>query len=260
MIKLLKKELIRVGSISKSKDEILKEISKMVKNQCSVVTEDQIFNALKEREELSSTGLGSSIAIPHCAFDKVDKFYVGLIVSSGVDFDSLDGEPAKLIFFSIGPKMQQNQHISTLTSISKISMDKALLSNLMESKDSNEVFKLLHRDDNTESKDHKKCQFIIHVQDEKLFQDLLEILASDVEGAISVIDAQTAGYYLHKLPLFSSFWNDVSDNFSKMVVAVIDKRLMNETVRRINMIKKDNNSGLLVTVNELLYFDGSLEY
>lgn len=260
MIKLLKKDLIKVGSNSKNKDEILVEIADMVSKQCKEISRDDILNGLKEREELSSTGLGSSLAIPHCAFENLKEFYVGLIVTPGVDFDSLDGEPAKLIFFSVGSKQQQNLHISTLTSISKISMDKNLLNKLIDSKTSDEVFSLLHREESSETNDHKKCQFVIHAQDEKLFQDVLEILASDVEGAISVLDAQTAGYYLHKLPLFSSFWNDVSDSFSKMIVAVIDKRLMNETVRRINMVKESNNSGLLITVNELLYFDGSLEY
>lgn len=260
MIKLLNKDLIKIGSASTDKNELLEEISILVSDKCNDVTKNDVLKALKKREKLGSTGVGSALAIPHCYFDKVKEFYVGLIVTNEIDFDSVDGEPVRLIFFSVGPKSQQNQHISTLTSISKISMDKNLLQKIMDSTSSEEVYSILHEDETENNSDSVKCQMIIHIQEEKLFQDVLEILASDTDGAISVIDAQTAGYYLHKLPLFSSFWNDVSDSFSRMIISVIDKRLINDTIRRINMVKAENGSGLLITVNELIYFDGSLEY
>ncbi|MGL1893827.1 MAG: PTS sugar transporter subunit IIA [Spirochaetaceae bacterium] len=261
MIKTLKKELIQVGTTSSTKDELLQEIAGLVNKSCDNLSQKDIYKALVKREKLSSTGLTGGIAIPHCAFENISEFHVGaIIVKDGIDFDSLDEEPTKIIFFSVGPKDQQNQHITTLTSISKIAKDNELLEQVLSAEKSEQVFKLLHRDSYDNNEKGIKCQFVIHVQDEKLFQDVLELLASDVEGAVSVIDAQTAGYHLHKLPLFSSFWNDISDSFSKIIIAIIDKPLMNETIRRINMIKADKNQGLLVTVNELLYFDGSLEY
>lgn len=146
MIKLLKKELIHVGSKSKNKSDILNEIAEMVTTLCKNVTKQAIYSALLEREKLSSTGLGSSLAIPHCSFDIIDDYYVGLITSEGVEFDSIDGQPAKLIFFSIGPKSEQNQHMITLTSISKIAMNKELLEKVISSKSIDEVFNLLNLD------------------------------------------------------------------------------------------------------------------
>ena len=146
MIKLLKKELIVVGSKSESKDEILHEISDMVSSRCKEISSKAIYSGLIDREELSSTGLGSSLAIPHCTFENIDEFYIGLITTKGIDFDSIDGEPAKLIFFSIGPKSQLNEHMATLTSISKIAMDKELLERIILSKSRDEVFHLLSSD------------------------------------------------------------------------------------------------------------------
>lgn len=148
MIKLLKKDLIHVGSKSKNKEEILNEIAEMVSGISKNVTKKAIYSALLEREELSSTGLGSSLAIPHCSFDIIDDFYVGLITTKGVDFDSIDGEPVKLIFFSIGPKSEQNQHITTLTSISKIAINKELVENIKTSNNVDELFNLLNSDNN----------------------------------------------------------------------------------------------------------------
>ena len=261
MIKTLKQELIKIETESTNKNALLKEISENVTKLCTELTSDQVYKALVKREKLSSTGLTQGLAIPHCTFDSIKEFYVGvIIIKNGIDFDSLDDEPTKIVFYSIGPKDQQSQHISTLTSISKIAKDRGLVESIINSTKAEDVYSLLHIEQNNIVDKGIKCQFIIHVQEEKLFQDILEILAADVEGAVSVIDAQTAGHYLHKLPLFSSFWNDITDQFSKIIIAVIDKPLMNETVRRINMVKVEGESRLLIAVNELLYFDGSLEY
>lgn len=260
MIKLLKKDLIKIGSTSINKSELLEEISVLVGTKCKKISKNEILKALIKREQLSSTGVGGSIAIPHCTFDNLTEFYIGIIITNEIDFDSIDGEPVRVTFFSVGPTSQKNQHISTLTSISKISMNKELLQKIIKSDNSNDIYNMLYQEEDIRSANTEKCQIVIHVQDEKIFNDILEVLASDVDGAISVIDAQTAGYYLHKTPLFSSFWNDISDSFSKMIISVIDKKLVNETIRKINITKRENNSGLLVTVNDLLYFDGSLEY
>ncbi|OQY38017.1 MAG: hypothetical protein B6229_07000 [Spirochaetaceae bacterium 4572_7] len=262
MIKLLKKELIQIGSESTNKDELLKEIADLAANECKKLSAKEIYTSLTNREKLSSTGLSQGIAIPHSMFDKLDQFYVGLIViKEGIDFDSLDGEDSKLIFFSIGPKSQQNQHIATLTSISKLATDENLKNKLINAINPDQVTSLLKvGDDNKDKVADKKCQFVIHVQEEELFDDILEVLTSDPDGVISVIDAQTAGHYLHKLPLFSSFWNDVEDSFSKIIVSVINKKLMNETIRRINMVKGDDKSDISITVSDLIYFDGSTEY
>lgn len=262
MIKMLNKELIKIDSKSQTKLEVLNEITSLLTEKYSIFTKQQILDGLTEREKLSSTGLGSGIAIPHCTLDNIEEFYVGLIRldKKGINFDAIDGKPVNLVFFSVGPKNKQNQHISTLTSISKITNSDSILESIHNLSNIDEIYHQLHKEEPDTEESGVKCQFVIHVQNEKLFHDLLEILTSDIEGNISIIDAQTAGHYLHKLPLFSSFWNDVDDDFSKIVVSVVDKRLMNETIRRINMIKIGYESDLMVTVNELLYFDGSLGY
>lgn len=260
MLRSLHPELIRVGSDSETKEEILIEISDLVGRICSDATSGEIFRALTVREQLSSTALGNGIAIPHCTFENVKEFYIGALIVNGVDFDSLDGVETKVIFFSVGPKCEQKKHIATLTSISKIGLDPALLNSLENAQSAEEVYALLKTESEDEDFSGQKCQFLIQVQDEKLFNDVLEVLTSDVEGAISVIDANSPGTYLNKLPLFSSFWNETTERFNKIIVAIIDRRLMNDTVRRINLLQKSNGAGLYITVNELLYFSGSLEY
>ncbi len=265
MIDSFKPECIQIGTESKGKRGIIKEISNLAKKSDILknITSDRIEEALNTREELISTGLSNGIAIPHCSFDEIDRFVVGLlVVKKGVDFDSLDGNQTKLIFFIIGPTEKRNKHIKILSSISKLSKDKNMLDILIQSDSESTISNLLKRPLESEIIPNKieKSQFVIHIQKEELFLDILEILSSEVEGSVSVIDASTAGSYLNRLPLFATFWNEKVSTFSKIIISVIDKRLMNDAIRRINMVLPEDGKGMIISVNEVIYFDGSIDF
>lgn len=265
MIDSLRPECIRIGSAAKNKEELLREISILACGSpvAGDLSPADVEKALAQREELSSTGLGGGLAIPHCSFDSLQDFVVGLIVlKEGIDFDSLDGGKVKLVFFIIGSTAMRNKHIKILSSISKIMKDSELAAGLLSASDPSAINSLLTRDktETIQVKPFEKCQFTIHIQDEEIFTDVLEILSSEVEGDVSVLESSTAGSYLHKLPLFSTFWNESSKSFSKVIVAVVDKRLMNDTIRRINMVRPAEQGGILISVNDLIYHDGSIDF
>lgn len=256
MLEDLQPQLIKVNSSSETKDEILIEISELVGRICSL-TSGEVYRGLKQREELSSTAIGNGIAIPHCSFDILDKFYLGVITHNSIDFDSIDGSDTKVIFFSVGPKREQKRHISTLTTISRIGLDEDLLSKISSAEDSDAIYSMLKRGSEDTISSVDKCQFTIHIQSEDILIKVLEELTTKEDRAISIIDSSTPGEYLNKLPLFSSFWNDIDERFSKLVVATIDKRLMNDTIRKLNLLSDDK---LYITVNDLLYSSGSVDY
>ncbi|MBL7007204.1 MAG: PTS sugar transporter subunit IIA [Spirochaetia bacterium] len=266
MLASIQRECISLGTKADSKDQIQSEISKLAKKSKFLTNISQKDNEKKliEREKVSSTGMEKGIAIPHCSFDELTDFTVGLIIiPDGTDFKSADDKPAKLIFFIIGPVNQRNKHIQIISSIAKLSGDHALISKLLQTKDSNSVYEILQKDiqvKETNLDTKKYCQFTIHIQNEDLFTEVMEILSSETEGAISVLETNTAGYYLHKLPLFATFWNSSVPNFSRVIFAVINKNLMNDTLRRINMVNGDNTSGLLVTVQDIIYLDGAIDF
>ncbi len=258
MLVSLQRECISLGTNANSKDQILSEISKLAKKSKSLanISHQDIEKKLIDREKVSSTGMEKGIAIPHCSFEELTDFTVGLIIiPKGIDFKSMDDKPAKLIFFIIGPASQRNKHIQIISSIAKLSGDKALISKLLQSKDPDSAFEILQKDihvKETNLDTEKYCQFTIHIQNENLFTEVLEVLSSEAEGAISVLETNTAGYYLHKLPLFATFWNSSVPNFSRVIFAVINKNLMNDTLRRINLVNENNTPGLLVTVQDII--------
>ncbi len=265
MIDSFRTECIQIGTSVSKKADVIKEISLLAKksNILKEISASEIEDALLAREELISTGLSEGIAIPHCSFDGIDQFVVGLLViEKGLDFEAIDGGNSKLLFFIIGPKSGRNKHIKILSSISKMSKDKDLLKTLIKSKTESQVADLLIRkeEDDIPVSKMEKSQFVIHVQNEELFYDVLEILSSEVEGAVSVLDASTAGSYLHRLPLFSSFWNEKVNQFCKVIITVIDKSLMNDTIRRLNMVMPEDGRGIIISVSDILYFDGSIDF
>ena len=104
---------IRVNSQASGKTEVLKEITELAKEnqQLRAKAADEIFKALEDREKAGTTGFGDGIAIPHCSFEDIDHFVVGMMTfAGGVAFESVDRKPVFALFFIIGPSRERNRH------------------------------------------------------------------------------------------------------------------------------------------------------
>ena len=77
------------------------------------------------REELGTTGIGKGVAVPHTQHESLEKFFSVLGVShNGVDFESMDGEPAYIIWLFLGPIGYEGKRLSYLERISTLIRDK----------------------------------------------------------------------------------------------------------------------------------------
>ncbi len=96
------------------------------------------------REEESTTGIGEGIAIPHCKSDAVKSpGLAAMVVPGGVDFDSLDGEPADLIFLIAAPDTEDNVHLDVLSRLSVLLMDSGFTGRLRHAKSIEEFKKVI---------------------------------------------------------------------------------------------------------------------
>ena len=94
--------------------------------------EEVIKNALIEREKTMSTGIGNCIAVPHCRCNCVEDIKIFLCISKdGIEFDSLDGTPAKVVVFLIVPESKQAGHINNLAMIARLFMNNDFKNNLI---------------------------------------------------------------------------------------------------------------------------------
>ena len=265
---LLAKEFIRTGSNAASKKEVLKEISELAAQAPSLEEfgAQEIYKRLLQREKESTTGFEKGIAIPHCSFEELDEFVLGAVtVPEGVDFDAVDRRPTKLLFFIIGPQSHRNRHVKLLAAISKIIREPEQIDALIKAENSDAFYRKVVSLISFEEEDEAtgpKSLLQIYVQQLDFFDEILQLVASDVEGAVAVLDMQSAGSYLNRLPLFSTFWTDTDTQSVRLIHAVMEKSRVNDLIRRIHMIddRISNEPGVMILVHEINYAAGSLDF
>ncbi len=262
--RVLEAKAIAVGQQFTNKKDVLQAIADMAK-MSPVLAEfksEDIFWALSEREDLSSTGFGHGIAIPHCTLD-CNEFVIGaMTIPAGVDFDAIDKKPVKIVVFIIAPEKQRNQHIRYLSALSSMLNNELNRKKILASSDPEALHGIFLR--HTELHETGKSasgwnQFTFIIQVEEILDRILGLLTEIDETYIAVTDAYSAGHFLYSKPLFSSLWGTPVDNYCKLVVATVPRGLANEILLRSNqLIKEEFPEGLIVTMHELNYFSGRL--
>ena len=100
------------------------------------------------REALGSTAIGQGIAIPHGKSDATDQLVAALGVSKkGVNFDSLDGEPAHIFFLLVAPVDSAGPHLKALARVSRLLKDKFFRDGIKNTKSGKEIMDLLSQED-----------------------------------------------------------------------------------------------------------------
>jgi mannitol/fructose-specific phosphotransferase system IIA component (Ntr-type) len=121
---------------AETKDDALKELGAVVAGAPEVVDADGLLDAIFEREQIMSTGIGLGIAIPHAKIPSVTDFVVGFgKVRGGLDFNSLDGKPVHFIVMIAGPHDQQERYLQLLARITLKLKDAAVRRRLSEADD-----------------------------------------------------------------------------------------------------------------------------
>ncbi|MFA4842376.1 MAG: PTS sugar transporter subunit IIA [Candidatus Omnitrophota bacterium] len=109
---------------------------------------NKLSDALMAREALGSTAIGQGIAIPHAKCDCVSKLIAAFGISKkGVDFDSLDGEPAYIFFLLVAPQDSAGPHLKALARISRLLKDKYFRDSLRNAADDKLLVKIIAQED-----------------------------------------------------------------------------------------------------------------
>lgn len=140
----LPESAIQLELKSQNKRDVLKEMVGCLSDAHNIKKSDKILDALLEREELGSTGIGQGIAIPHGKSESITNVIAALGISKkGIDFDALDGEPVYLFFMLVAPANAMGVHLKILAKISRLLKDKFFRQALRESKIPSEILKLI---------------------------------------------------------------------------------------------------------------------
>ena len=140
----LRPELIKIDVPGDSKFQIIEELIKLLDENGHLLDFDLALKDVLAREGYLSTGLENGLAIPHAKTDGVNGLQIALgIKPDGVDFESLDGKPAKLIFLVLSPRNTSGPHIQTLAVISRQLKEHDIREALVNAADIDEVSKII---------------------------------------------------------------------------------------------------------------------
>lgn len=147
---MLKKEFIIEELKSKTKREVLFELSEVFSQGNYNVDSDSMVKVLLEREKLGSTGIGDGIAIPHGKLSGLENLVVSFGRSKeGIEFDSLDGKPVHIFFLLMAPENSAGQHLKALAKISRMLKEETFRNDLMKMQTSDEIYSLIDQKNRT---------------------------------------------------------------------------------------------------------------
>ncbi|WHY18070.1 fructose-specific PTS transporter subunit EIIC [Paenibacillus sp. G2S3] len=125
-----------------------------------------------KREEQSSTGIGGGIAMPHAKTKAVNEATVVFAKSAtGVEFESLDDEPARIFFMIAAPEGAGNMHLRTLASLSRLLIDSEFIEQLMNTRTPDEVaalFDAKQAEGEAKEKENEAAETVAKSEPEKL--------------------------------------------------------------------------------------------
>lgn len=153
---LLAAESINLNGTPAGKTEALNQCIDLMAKSGKIADVEKYRKGVFAREEEGTTGIGMGIAIPHCKSDAVTKAALAaMVVKDGVDFESLDGTPAKIIFLIAAPNTEDNVHLQVLSKLSVMLMDEQFTNSLINAGSVDEFLNII--DSAEKAKDEKEA-------------------------------------------------------------------------------------------------------
>ncbi|MHC4434012.1 MAG: PTS sugar transporter subunit IIA [Planctomycetota bacterium] len=144
LTQVLQTNCVKVPVDSRDKEAVITELIDLLDASGALMDRDVALDAVLTRERIQSTGTGAGIAIPHGKCDAVKEVVMAIgIAHEPIEFDSVDGQPVKILFLLVSPADQTGPHIQALAAISKLMINEHFRHELEQAECADDVFKLL---------------------------------------------------------------------------------------------------------------------
>ncbi|PEC53299.1 PTS fructose transporter subunit IIC [Bacillus cereus] len=146
---LLKRDTVIMNLTASNKEAVIDELVEKLDGANRLNSKAEFKEAILKRESQSTTGIGEGIAIPHAKTKAVKQPAICFGRSvSGINYGSLDGQPAHLFFMIAASEGANNTHLETLSRLSTLLMDEGFRKQLLEAKDEEELLRLFDEKEN----------------------------------------------------------------------------------------------------------------
>ena len=167
---LIDKKSINLNLKSTNKSDVINELVELMNHSGNLKNKEEYKKAILAREELSTTGIGEGIAIPHAKTAAVKKASLATGVSKdGIDYEAFDGSFANLFFMIAAPDGANNTHLEVLARLSTILMDEDFREKLINASSEEEFLDLINQ------KEMEKFPEEYEIEEIELEKDAVEI-------------------------------------------------------------------------------------
>ncbi len=140
--------LVRVPLAASDKTQAITELVDLLSETENIESRDQLLEAVLEREEQRTTGIGRGFAIPHAKCDAVKELTISFgLAPEGIDFSAIDGQPVRLVALLASPTNATSTHIQVLTKLSRLVTNAAVLEGLLSAKTPEEFHTIIAEND-----------------------------------------------------------------------------------------------------------------
>lgn len=144
LTQILQPDCLKVPLDGNDKESAITELVDLLASAGVLQNRDTVLNAVLTREKTRSTGIGSGIAIPHGKCNAVKELVMAIgITKEPIDFQSIDGNPVKIILLLVSPADQTGPHIQALARISRVMLDDSFKTKLENAKSVEQAEQLL---------------------------------------------------------------------------------------------------------------------
>ena len=141
---LLKNASIDLGAHVKNKDDAIAHLADLMEKGGNLKNKAQYLKDVQAREASGTTGLGDGIATPHAKSAGVKApGLAAMTIPEGIDFQSMDGNPARLFFAIAAPDTGADEHLMILSKLATMIMDPDFKEALIAAKSKEEFLKLI---------------------------------------------------------------------------------------------------------------------
>lgn len=141
---LLKSESIALGQKPADKQSAIRQLADLMAASGNLSDKEQYLKDVFAREASGTTGLGDGIATPHAKSTGVKEAgLAAMTVPAGMDFESMDGKPARLFFMIAAPDSANDAHIQILQQLAMMIMDPDFKEALIAAKTKEEFLHLI---------------------------------------------------------------------------------------------------------------------
>ena len=148
LFSLLKTETILSDLKVNSKRELISALVDSLEKELGTDNLDEIKEAVLEREEVMSTGVGKGLAIPHCKTKEVEEnFGAFAVLNNPLEFNAVDDQPVQLVFLLVGPDTKNSLHIKLLSRISRLMNSGTFREKVLSCENSDQILKAFQEEE-----------------------------------------------------------------------------------------------------------------